>query len=233
MSDSVLNGSAEVDYGRRKFLTRATLALGVVGSGLAAVPFIESWLPSERARALGGPARKVSLSWIASSHDTSQSRVLRHCPGVTDAGPAVLIRAAQPRTASTLTGSPAPRSARRCRPICEFCKPDESWSAQLTSRARGLAWRAPGTAGIRADLMAWLSFAPERAECPDSPCRKGGQPDLYAIVILAVGQVPADQLFQVIITEPNSVPKINCSPSARDCTISAWSAVRRELITLL
>jgi hypothetical protein len=105
MSDSVLNGSAEVDYGRRKFLTRATLALGVVGSGLAAVPFIESWLPSERARALGGPARKVSLSWIASSHDTSQSRVLRHCPGVTDAGPAVLIRAAQPRTASTLTGA--------------------------------------------------------------------------------------------------------------------------------
>ena len=57
MSDSALNGSADVDYSRRKFLTRATLALGVVGSGFAAMPFIESWLPSERARALGGPAR--------------------------------------------------------------------------------------------------------------------------------------------------------------------------------
>jgi ubiquinol-cytochrome c reductase iron-sulfur subunit len=30
--------------------------MGVIGAGFAAVPFIESWEPSERARALGGPA---------------------------------------------------------------------------------------------------------------------------------------------------------------------------------
>jgi ubiquinol-cytochrome c reductase iron-sulfur subunit len=45
----------EVDDSRRKFLLRATLGLGAVGVAFTAPPFIESWLPSERARALGGP----------------------------------------------------------------------------------------------------------------------------------------------------------------------------------
>jgi ubiquinol-cytochrome c reductase iron-sulfur subunit len=57
MSDSSVNVSDDVDHGRRKFLTRATIAIGVVGAAFAAAPFIESWLPSERARALGGPTR--------------------------------------------------------------------------------------------------------------------------------------------------------------------------------
>lgn len=46
---------------RRKFLTRATLATAAVGLLFAAVPFIESWLPSERARALGGPLKVECL----------------------------------------------------------------------------------------------------------------------------------------------------------------------------
>ena len=45
----------EVDLSRRKFLTRATIATGAVGAAFAAVPFIESWNPSERARAQGAP----------------------------------------------------------------------------------------------------------------------------------------------------------------------------------
>jgi ubiquinol-cytochrome c reductase iron-sulfur subunit len=45
----------EVDISRRKFLTRATIATGAIGAVFAAVPFIESWSPSERARAEGGP----------------------------------------------------------------------------------------------------------------------------------------------------------------------------------
>ncbi len=49
--------------GRRKFLTRAVTAVACVGVAFAAVPFIESWLPSERARALGGPTR-VDVSKI-------------------------------------------------------------------------------------------------------------------------------------------------------------------------
>jgi ubiquinol-cytochrome c reductase iron-sulfur subunit len=45
----------EPDFGRRKFLRRAITAYGAVGAAFAVVPFIESWLPSESARALGGP----------------------------------------------------------------------------------------------------------------------------------------------------------------------------------
>jgi ubiquinol-cytochrome c reductase iron-sulfur subunit len=46
----------EVDESRRKFLLRSTIGVGAVGVAFTATPFIESWLPSERARALGGPA---------------------------------------------------------------------------------------------------------------------------------------------------------------------------------
>ena len=54
-------GGDEVDLSRRKFLTRATIATGAVGTVFAAIPFIESWRPSERARALGAPVM-VDLS---------------------------------------------------------------------------------------------------------------------------------------------------------------------------
>jgi len=51
------NGSIELpdSVERRRFLVRATAAVGTVGLAGAALPFIESWLPSERARARGGP----------------------------------------------------------------------------------------------------------------------------------------------------------------------------------
>jgi ubiquinol-cytochrome c reductase iron-sulfur subunit len=56
MSDvgATANGP-EIDESRRKFLTAATSATAAVGAALVAVPFIESWEPSERARALGAP----------------------------------------------------------------------------------------------------------------------------------------------------------------------------------
>jgi ubiquinol-cytochrome c reductase iron-sulfur subunit len=44
-----------VDTSRRKFLTTATVATGAVGAAFALVPFVASWKPSERARALGAP----------------------------------------------------------------------------------------------------------------------------------------------------------------------------------
>jgi ubiquinol-cytochrome c reductase iron-sulfur subunit len=44
-----------VEPSRRKFLTAATFGLGALGVVFAAIPFVESWLPSERARSLGGP----------------------------------------------------------------------------------------------------------------------------------------------------------------------------------
>ena len=44
-----------VDAGRRRFLTLTTVAVGGVGVGAAAWPFLASLRPSERAKALGAP----------------------------------------------------------------------------------------------------------------------------------------------------------------------------------
>ncbi|MGA2398677.1 MAG: ubiquinol-cytochrome c reductase iron-sulfur subunit [Steroidobacteraceae bacterium] len=45
----------DVDHSRRRLLTAATAGIGAVGVVFAAVPFIASWEPSVRARALGAP----------------------------------------------------------------------------------------------------------------------------------------------------------------------------------
>jgi ubiquinol-cytochrome c reductase iron-sulfur subunit len=45
----------QVDTGRRHFLTVATVAAGAVGAAFAAVPFLASWKPSARAKAMGAP----------------------------------------------------------------------------------------------------------------------------------------------------------------------------------
>ncbi len=47
--------SDEVDRGRRRLLTAATVGTGVIGAAFAAVPFLASWQPSARAKALGAP----------------------------------------------------------------------------------------------------------------------------------------------------------------------------------
>lgn len=62
-----------VDDSRRHFLTLATSATGALGAAFAAVPFIASWAPSERARALGAPVevdvaklepgQMITLTW--------------------------------------------------------------------------------------------------------------------------------------------------------------------------
>jgi ubiquinol-cytochrome c reductase iron-sulfur subunit len=45
----------EVDHSRRRLLTAATVGTGVVGVAFAAIPFLASWKPSARAKALGAP----------------------------------------------------------------------------------------------------------------------------------------------------------------------------------
>src|ERR1700733_4465108 len=45
----------QVDHSRRRLLTAATVGTGAIGVAFAAVPFLKSWLPSERAKALGAP----------------------------------------------------------------------------------------------------------------------------------------------------------------------------------
>ena len=49
------DGDGPADSGRRMFLTATTAVVGAVGAGFAAVPFIKSWSPSERARQAGAP----------------------------------------------------------------------------------------------------------------------------------------------------------------------------------
>ena len=71
MSDSSVQASA--DPGRRRFLTLATSAVGAVGIGGAAWPFLASLKPSERAKALGAPVmvdiskledgQKINVAW--------------------------------------------------------------------------------------------------------------------------------------------------------------------------
>jgi ubiquinol-cytochrome c reductase iron-sulfur subunit len=63
VSENVVVVHDEVDLSRRKFLTSATIGVGAVGAALAAVPFVASWQPSERARALGIPT-ELDLSKV-------------------------------------------------------------------------------------------------------------------------------------------------------------------------
>ena len=44
-----------VDTSKRRFLIAATTVIGGVGAVYTAVPFVASWLPSERAKAAGAP----------------------------------------------------------------------------------------------------------------------------------------------------------------------------------
>lgn len=72
MSDDSMMAKEEVDLSRRKFLTAATVATGAVGAAFTLVPFIASWKPSERARALGAPL-EIDLSKLEPGQMITQS----------------------------------------------------------------------------------------------------------------------------------------------------------------
>lgn len=58
-----LDQTGRSKQGRRRFLVIATSAIGAVGASLAAWPFLASWRPSAKARAVGGPV-KVNVSLL-------------------------------------------------------------------------------------------------------------------------------------------------------------------------
>lgn len=72
MSDEPKKAGEEVDLSRRNFLTAATVATGAVGAAFTLVPFIASWKPSERARALGAPL-EIDLSKLEPGQMVTQS----------------------------------------------------------------------------------------------------------------------------------------------------------------
>lgn len=47
--------SGDVNKGRRRFLVATTSVVGGIGVGLAAIPFVNSWMPSAKAKAAGAP----------------------------------------------------------------------------------------------------------------------------------------------------------------------------------
>jgi len=61
MSAAATKTDEPADAGRRHFLVVATTAVGLVGATAAAVPFLASWRPSAKAKALGAPV-EVDIS---------------------------------------------------------------------------------------------------------------------------------------------------------------------------
>nr|VFJ58143.1 MAG: ubiquinol-cytochrome c reductase iron-sulfur subunit [Candidatus Kentron sp. FW]VFJ63902.1 MAG: ubiquinol-cytochrome c reductase iron-sulfur subunit [Candidatus Kentron sp. FW] len=57
--------SDNVNQGRRRFLTATTTVIAGVGAGFVAVPFVSSWQPSARAKAIGAPV-EVDISKLES-----------------------------------------------------------------------------------------------------------------------------------------------------------------------
>lgn len=50
-----VHGQEQADESRRRFLLMASAGTAAVGAAFVATPFVSSWTPSERARALGAP----------------------------------------------------------------------------------------------------------------------------------------------------------------------------------
>jgi ubiquinol-cytochrome c reductase iron-sulfur subunit len=55
MNSDVDQAAGPDDKGRRHFLVAATTAMGIAGAAATAVPFLASWKPSAKAKALGAP----------------------------------------------------------------------------------------------------------------------------------------------------------------------------------
>lgn len=65
-------GSEKVDLERRRFLTAATSVVGGVGAAFAAAPFVASWFPSTKAKALGAPV-EIDISKLEPGAQLTQA----------------------------------------------------------------------------------------------------------------------------------------------------------------
>ena len=61
MSTDIKSDQGVVDTKRRRFLVNSTSVIAAVGAGFVAVPFLSSWMPSERAKNAGAPV-EVDIS---------------------------------------------------------------------------------------------------------------------------------------------------------------------------
>jgi len=111
------------DRGRRHFLLVATTVTGVIGAGLTAVPFLASWKPSARARALGAPVdadvSKVELGAILKVMWRGQAiYIVRRTPEMLAAltTPAVIDRLRDPESKESDQPSYAQNDTRALKP---------------------------------------------------------------------------------------------------------------------
>lgn len=121
MSDAVSGSPEDVDTSRRKFLTAATAATGAVGAGFVAVPFLASWKPSERARAMGAPTEidvgKMEPGQMVVSNWRKQPiYVVRRTPEMVAGLPKVDPQLKDPKSADSQQPDYARNDARSIKP---------------------------------------------------------------------------------------------------------------------
>ena len=169
---------AIVNKDKRRFLIGATRVVGGVGAVAAAVPFVMSFWPSERAKAAGAPievdiskiepGQKINVEWrgkVVLAHQPHAGNARRRCPSSTTGSPTRSPTSrSSPRTARTSTrsikavaaGSPsasARTSAARRRSGPESRRPTSGRIGSAASSARATSrssiWRAASTRACR------------------------------------------------------------------------------------
>ena len=147
--------STDVDLGKRRFLTASTSAVGVVGAGFVAVPFVKSMSPSARAQAAGAPVEANISKLQAGQMMTVEWR----------GKPVWIVRRTQETldTLKTMDGLMSdPASAESDQP--EYC----------TNAARSIKPEYLITVGICTHLGCSPTFRPEMAPADHGADWKGG-----------------------------------------------------------
>jgi ubiquinol-cytochrome c reductase iron-sulfur subunit len=110
-----------VNNERRRFLIATTSAVGAVGVGFAAVPFIKTWFPSAKAKAVGAPVT-VNVSSLKDGQILKvvwrgqTIGVLKRSPDMLDALPSVDDRLRDPSSMDSEQPEYAANEARALRP---------------------------------------------------------------------------------------------------------------------
>ena len=162
--------NGEVNLARRRFLIGATSVVGGAGVVGAAVPFLASWQPSAKAKALGAPVR-ADVSKLRPRRDPrAPARVAGKPIFVVKRTDAMLnqLEALEPMlcrsrqcpavSAARLRGKPLARSGRAQRPLRSYrhLHPPGVLAEVLPgSRPPGLRWKLAG--GLFLPLP-WLKF---------------------------------------------------------------------------
>ena len=110
-----------VNKERRRFLIATTSVVGAVGAGIAAVPFIQSWNPSAKAQAVGGPVEvnigKMEHGQLLKVHWRGQTiGVLRRTPEMIEELSQVTPELRDPDSAESIQPEYAAGTERAARP---------------------------------------------------------------------------------------------------------------------